>query len=325
MAPRTSTALCLPDFLASWPYGRRVNPHYVKVSKAASAWISSYGLLTPKLQRIFELGNSAHLRVVCDALNIVLLFDDYSDTQSPQIVREISDNILDSLYDPYSPLNPRLEDLGRFGEITRSFWSRALQTLSPSSARRFTSAFSEYSDSIVQQAHDRLHEHIRDIDSYLALRRYTIGAKLAFALLDGEDDAMNEPKIVELENAAIDIISLSNDAYSFDIEQSRDDDAHNMLTCIMRSENVSLQEAMSLLQAHISTLAAQFLAIRAQVWEASHSDPVDASLLAYIDGIGNWVRANDAWSFESQRYFGDKGLEIQERRVIELRPKRASS
>jgi Delta6-protoilludene synthase len=62
----------------------------------------------------------------------------------------------------------------------------------------------------VQQAHDRLHDHIRDIDSYLALRRDTIGAKLAFALLDGEDDAMNEPKIVELENTAIDIISLSN-------------------------------------------------------------------------------------------------------------------
>ena len=53
-----STALYLPDFLASWPYERRLNPYCVKVSKAAYTWISSYGLLTPKLQRAFQLGNS---------------------------------------------------------------------------------------------------------------------------------------------------------------------------------------------------------------------------------------------------------------------------
>ena len=47
--------------------------------------------------------STAHLRVVCDALNIVLLFDDYSDTQTPEIVPEVADNILDALYDPYAP------------------------------------------------------------------------------------------------------------------------------------------------------------------------------------------------------------------------------
>ena len=31
----------------------------------------------------------------------------------------------------------------------------------------------------------------------------------------------------------------------------------------------------------------------------SFGDPViDKQVLAYIDGLGNWVRANDCWSFE---------------------------
>lgn len=91
-----------------------------------------------------------------------------------------------------------------------SFWSRSLKTLSASCARRFIAAFCEYSEAIVQQAYDRSQEHIRDIESYLVLRRYTIGAKLGFALLDCQDAVLNHPRIGDLETAAIDLISLSN-------------------------------------------------------------------------------------------------------------------
>ena len=62
----------------------------------------------------------------------------------------------------------------------------------------------------MQQAHDQEEEHIRDVESYLTLRRETIGAKLAFALLDCEEGLLNHPHIMELENTAIDIISLCN-------------------------------------------------------------------------------------------------------------------
>ena len=109
-----------------------------------------------------------------------------------------------------------------------------------------------------------------------------------------------------------------------------------MLTCMRSEDNMSLQDAMSQLHAHISALEERFLVIRAKVW-AQHqhqhrkqswlpAETFEASraLLAYVDGIGNWVRANDAWSFESQRYFGHKGLEIQASRVVELRPKRGA-
>jgi hypothetical protein len=48
---------------------------------------------------------------------------------------------------------------------------------------------------------------------------------------------------------------------------------------------------------------------------------VDMDVQAYAFGLGNWVRANDQWSFESQRYFGKRGLEILKTRTLQLLPR----
>lgn len=42
-----------------------------------------------------------------------------------------------------------------------------------------------------------------------------------------------------------------------------------------------------------------------------------------MDGIGNWVRANDQWDFETERYLGKKGPEIEEIQWVALLPRRA--
>lgn len=47
---------------------------------------------------------------------------------------------------------------------------------------------------------------------------------------------------------------------------------------------------------------------------------LDAQIAVYCDGLGNWVRANDQWSFESERYFGARGLEIMETKTLALMP-----
>lgn len=48
---------------------------------------------------------------------------------------------------------------------------------------------------------------------------------------------------------------------------------------------------------------------------------LDIDVQTYAFGLGNWVRANDQWSFESQRYFGKRGLEIMQSRMVALLPK----
>jgi hypothetical protein len=52
----------------------------------------------------------------------------------------------------------------------------------------------------------------------------------------------------------------------------------------------------------------------------SWGEPIDSWASRYVDGLGNWVRANDAWSFESWRYFKEEGLRIQKERWVEMLP-----
>lgn len=52
----------------------------------------------------------------------------------------------------------------------------------------------------------------------------------------------------------------------------------------------------------------------------SFGPKLDPQVARYVDGLGNWVRANDQWSFESQRYFGTKGLQIMKHRTVGLLP-----
>ncbi|KAJ7071627.1 hypothetical protein C8F01DRAFT_974399, partial [Mycena amicta] len=49
---------------------------------------------------------------------------------------------------------------------------------------------------------------------------------------------------------------------------------------------------------------------------------LDRDLRTYVDGLGNWVRANDTWHYEVSRYFGKKGIETQRTRKTVLLPKR---
>jgi len=49
--------------------------------------------------------------------------------------------------------------------------------------------------------------------------------------------------------------------------------------------------------------------------------PLDLQVAMYIDGLANWVRANASWSFETKRYFGEEGIEVQKTRIVDLLPK----
>ena len=69
--------------------------------------------------------------------------------------------------------------------------------------------------SVVQQAADCMHKHIRTIDEYLEVRRDTIRAKLSFAILETGlenliDEAVCHPVINKLSILAIDMILLGN-------------------------------------------------------------------------------------------------------------------
>ena len=53
----------------------------------------------------------------------------------------------------------------------------------------------------------------------------------------------------------------------------------------------------------------------------SWGEEIDIQVQQYLNGIAYWPQGNYCWSFESGRYFGNKGLEYQRTRLVPLLPK----
>jgi hypothetical protein len=108
------------------------------------------------------------------------------------------------------------------------------------------------------------------------------------------------------------------------VEQARGHDGHNIVTIIMHQHKTDIQGAMNWVYEYHKELEVKFM----NLYEnkvPKFGESVDVQLARYVDGIGNWVRANYQWCFETERYFGKKGPKIEETRWVALLPKEVPS
>ncbi|KAF7372989.1 Terpene cyclase [Mycena sanguinolenta] len=320
--------IILPDLLAQWPFETNPNPLQNIVADSA-AWVESFEAFSPRAQIAFNLckfgifsslayatAGPGHFRAACDLMNLFFVFDEKSDEASGQEVAQQAADIMRALRNP----TEFIPGESILGAMTRSFWKRTLLVASQSSAQRFIKHFDEYTDAVRQQAVDRETGHLRSISEYLQLRRGTIGVRPSFDFFlltdDLPDSAVDHPHIERLACGAIDMTILANDIYSYNVEQSRGDDEHNLVTVAMREKNFSVQQAVD----HVGE---QYLHISRAFCEDMKNlpifpDPVDNLVKEYATGMALWVYTNIKWSFASQRYFGRDGPAIEKHRRVRL-------
>ena len=110
------------------------------------------------------------------------------------------------------------------------------------------------------------------------------------------------------------------DIFSYNLEQQRGHDLHNIITCVMNEHHTDVNGAVLWVEDYLLGVAERFDAALGALpqWE----EPLNSQVKEYCDGLGQWVRANEDWSFEGERYFGNKGLEIKQNRWMLLLPKK---
>ena len=91
-----------------------------------------------------------------------------------------------------------------------------------------------------------------------------------------------------------------------------------MLGILQKKNGWPLKQALRWLEERYDEIVREFLETRDSM--PSFGPAFDAELREYIDGMAVWVRANDSWSFEGERYFGPEGRSIQQHRVVTLLP-----
>ncbi|KAI0045613.1 terpenoid synthase [Auriscalpium vulgare] len=335
MQSPTTVSYRLPDTLAGWPWPRNINPNHEEVKAESTAWLHSVRAFGPKFQATFDkvdvcllvslaypFVDKALLRIGCDLLALLYAIDEYTDVVQSNEVRLYADMIMDALRNPHKP---RPAGEVPLGEMVRQFWERAVKMATPTAQKHFIDAMARFLESVVVEARDRVGDHVRSIDEYIQLRRATVGVDAVYVLyefgMDMPDDVFLHPAVVDLTNLVTDIVWLDDDMLSYNKEQARGQESHNVLTVVMAELNVDLAGALEWLQKRRATMSEAVIEMWANLpeWDADIRDQVNNYLL----GIIGWVRASETFHFESQRYFGKDGVEIQKHRMFTLMPKRA--
>ena len=112
---------------------------------------------------------------------------------------------------------------------------------------------------------------------------------------------------------------FEQDLASYNREQAYGNDRHNILTVVMHQHGYDLDEAVKWAFEYHRERKAHFIDKMNRV--PSFGSKVDEQIKVYLSGVALMPRSNYCWNFESGRYFGDKGLEIQKTRRVPLLPK----
>jgi len=87
----------------------------------------------------------------------------------------------------------------------------------------------------------------------------------------------------------------------------------------MNEKDVDLDGALKWVGEYHEEVLSRFQAQRRML--PSWDPDMDLVVNAYVDRLAHWIRGHDCWSFESGRYFGSKGPEIKEHRMVGLLPR----
>lgn len=95
-----------------------------------------------------------------------------------------------------------------------------------------------------------------------------------------------------------------------------------MIVIMMYHHGMILQEAVDFVGDLCKKTIDRFIENRALL--PSWGPEIDAQVQIYVQGLADWIVGSLHWSFDSERYFGKKGLQIKKDRIVELAPVRVS-
>ncbi len=87
----------------------------------------------------------------------------------------------------------------------------------------------------------------------------------------------------------------------------------------MNEKGVDLDGALDWAAKYNDEVLSKFQAQRRML--PSWGPDIDRVVNEFVERLANWIRGHDCWTFESERYFGSKGLEIKEHRLVTLLPR----
>ncbi|KZT04735.1 terpenoid synthase [Laetiporus sulphureus 93-53] len=321
----------LPDLIKSIPFPIRLNPYTRFVSADSDAFILESSNLTEEERFKFTGLNAGllcgmaysecgfeELRACTDFMGFLFNIDDWGEGSDSEGTKGLAEVVMNTLHYPETFRSDTVA-----ARVTKSWWIKFLETISPNSKKRFIDAMHLYFKAITQQVTDRASMRVPELAAYIHLRRKTSGCEMFFVLIeyaahiDLPDEVYEHPLIQGLMDITNDSISWVNDIFSYSRECSLGD-PHNIVCVLMKAFDLEQQAAIDYAADMVTKTIERFLEIKAIL--PSWGPEVDAQVEVYVQGLGDWIIANAEWSFMTERYFGKNASRVRKSLQVKLPP-----
>jgi len=320
----------LPDLISMVPFRFASNPHFKRGSAESAAWIDSFNVFRDRkradfIQSCTELLVSygypsaayEEFRTCCDFMNIVFLLDEICDDQDEGDSRSTGETFLRALGAGDE------NETSSLGLITKQFKERFNRKASKRCQERLWSLSKGYLDAMADEAEYRRNGLVPDTESYMLIRREVSGVRLCYGMfeyvlgIELPDAVFEDPTFLTMYWAAVDMIGLSNDLYSYKMEYKRGLEGSNYISVLMREQNLSLQDAVDHMGVQYKTLLDQFLRYEAML-PSFGSPSADDGLRRYVECMKQSIVGYLIWCFDTYRYFGPEDRDVRHTLVVGL-------
>ncbi|KAI0393303.1 Presilphiperfolan-8-beta-ol synthase [Xylariaceae sp. FL0594] len=331
----------MPDLFSSIMASKPVvNPNYFKVKIEGDRWIA-------KIMKMDERTNQKNARVdLCylasiwapnadeEALRMMLdwnhwvfLFDDQFDEghlkADPQAAQAEVDATIAIMSDPssasYKIYTPE-ENPIRY--VFQTCWYRLIRRASPELQARYIEQHKRYFAELITQVWQFARGEVltSDVDTYIDMRRGTIGAYPAIAVAEyGQgvrlpESVFQHNSLQECMRVSADLVLLVNDLLSYrkDLELGVD---YNLIS-ILHHQNRTIQESVDQIGRLIDGCYRRWYTALAEL--PYYGERIDSEVLNFVDVCRFVALGNLHWSFKTGRYLGPEGHDVHETGIMYL-------
>ncbi|MFE6690957.1 terpene synthase family protein [Streptomyces sp. NPDC057743] len=216
-----------------------------------------------------------------------------------------------------------------YGRAFHDIWSTLCRRMPEQVYRRYREGWQNWFAGAQQENEFRAAGHVPSIETYLEVRRSSVGLRpyltcLEYVLdLDLTRDLEQDEELAVVKELAVEHAMLVNDVYSARWE-CFNGDYFNVVAVLMRAHGTPLQEAVDELATMADRADARLTDASAALRRRHASaGPKGREISSYLDGIGWLCAGNYRWSCETSRYngpgYGWNGLRDG---VVTLHPER---
>ncbi|MGK5732910.1 terpene synthase family protein [Streptomyces sp. URMC 124] len=276
----------------------------------ACAWPEQACLYWP-----YARGEAADLAT--DTITFYFFFDDQFDAElgrHPGEVLRIQKELAaitrtDGVTDSSAPVMVAFADI----------WRRLVRGMSPIWRERAGRHWRQYFHGQIGEAVERERGTLHTMETYLAVRRYTVGAETStdsierFGGFEVPEEVSGCPQLRVLRQLSSDILMHSNDLHSFHKETAHGE-VNNLICITAREEGLETEEAIERVRRNGNAMIERFCTMEERDVPqilAVLGPEYHETVPAWIDALKAGMYGYDTWGNTTSRYLGD------------LRPERA--